>query len=254
MNNQIRVLMIDDNNDIISKAENYFSSHAVIKIGLKANNGKDGLNLILNNQNDYDIIVIDLIMPNKDGLSIINEMRNNNISKKVIALSSYKSDYILSKLNYLNVDYFMLKPYNLEDLESRILETNIVENNVITKEDNELHISISKLLHDLGIPSHIRGYQYIRESICLMLKNPDLIGQITKNIYPEIAIKFDTTSSRVERAIRHAIEISWNRGDYDLMEDIFGHSVDYDKAKPTNSEFIVTLADKLRMDLNKIKI
>ncbi len=253
MNKQVKVLMIDDNAQIISQAENYFSSHAVINLSLKACTGKEGLDLILNNQNDYDVVIIDLIMPNKDGLSIIGEMRKKNINKKVIAISSYKSDYILSKLNDYNVDYFMLKPYNFDDLEKIVMETNL-DNNIVTKAENELQMSITKLLHSLGIPSHIRGYQYIKESICLMFKNPDLIGQITKNIYPEIALKFDTTSSRVERAIRHAIEISWNRGDYDLMEDIFGHSVDYDRAKPTNSEFIVTIADKLRMDLNKVNI
>ena len=104
------------------------------------------------------------------------------------------------------------------------------------------------MLHELGMPSHIKGYQYIREAISMVYDNPEIVGAITKELYPELADRFDTTVSRVERAIRHAIEVSWNRGDWDLIDDIFGHSVDVDKAKPTNSEFIVTLADKLRME------
>jgi len=116
---------------------------------------------------------------------------------------------------------------------------------------NNLQISITKTLHELGVPSHIKGYQYIREGITLVYQRPEIIGGITKELYPEIAKKFDTTVSRVERAIRHAIEVSWNRGNWKLMEEIFGHSVDIDKAKPTNSEFIVTVADKLRLEFNK---
>ena len=112
-------------------------------------------------------------------------------------------------------------------------------------------MSITKILHDLGVPSHIKGYQYIKEGIMLIYENPRMIGGITKELYPEIANKYNTTVSRVERAIRHAIEVSWNRGDWDLMDEIFGHSVDVDKAKPTNSEFIVTVADKLRLEYKK---
>ena len=117
--------------------------------------------------------------------------------------------------------------------------------------DNNLQVSITKTLHELGVPSHIKGYQYIREGVTLVYNNPKIIGGITKELYPEIAKKYHSTTSRVERAIRHAIEISWNRANWDFMEDLFGYSVDIDKAKPTNSEFIVTIADKLRLDFNK---
>ena len=125
------------------------------------------------------------------------------------------------------------------------------EKKTINLLNNNLQISISRMLHELGMPSHIKGYQYIREAISMVYDNPEIVGGITKELYPELATKFDTTVSRVERAIRHAIEVSWNRGDWDLMEDVFGHSVDIDKAKPTNSEFIVTVADKLRLEFVK---
>ena len=120
------------------------------------------------------------------------------------------------------------------------------------KDQENLEALVTNVIHEVGVPAHIKGYQYIREGIMIIYKNPDVIGGITKELYPEIASKFDTTTSRVERAIRHAIEVSWNRGNWDLMDDIFGHSVDIDKAKPTNSEFIVTVADKLRLEFHEI--
>ena len=138
------------------------------------------------------------------------------------------------------------------DLENRILEVfEEVDKRGINLYKNNLEISITRMLHELGMPSHIKGYQYIREGIMMIYNNPEIIGGITKELYPDVASKFDTTVSRVERAIRHAIEVSWNRGNWDLMEEIFGHSVDIDKAKPTNSEFIVTIADKLRLEFMK---
>ena len=149
----------------------------------------------------------------------------------------------------------MLKPFDFKEFEKKILqliEGNKLQSRVIDLHDHNVQVSITKILHQLGIPSHIKGYQYIREAISLVYTNPNLIGGITKELYPEIGQKYKTSVSRVERAIRHAIEVSWNRGDWSLMEDIFGHSVDIDKAKPTNSEFIVTIADKLRLEMLKI--
>ena len=196
-------------------------------------------------------------MPNKDGIYVLDEMKKRGINKPVIVSTSYNSDQMIRKVSEYGVEYFLLKPYELCDLEKRILESlqkEEQENKNINLYHNNLQISVTKILHDLGVPSHIKGYQYIREGIILLYNNPDMIGGITKELYPEIASKFDTTVSRVERAIRHAIEVSWNRGDWDLMEEIFGHSVDIDKAKPTNSEFIVTVADKLRLEYRKMSL
>lgn len=249
MKTNINVLIIDDNASIISKTKEYFSSHAVIKIVKTISNGKEGLEYILNNKNSFDVILMDIIMPEMDGISILEEMQNHNIKKNVIILTSYKKESTIKMISRYDVDYYMLKPFDYNTLEKRILEiaSPVLEDEEEIK-DNKVEVAISKLLHSLGIPSHIRGYQYIRESVYMMYQNPDMIGGITKSIYPEIAVRFDTTASRVERAIRHAIEVSWARGDYDLMEEIFGHSVDYDRSKPTNSEFIATLADNLRLN------
>ena len=251
---EIRVLMIDDNKSLVDMIEEYFSDNEKIKVVKKAYSGLEGIKVIDKNRNDYDVIILDLIMPNKDGIYVLDEMKKRGISKPVIISTSYNQDEMIRKVSEYGVRYFLLKPYDLNDLESRILELSnfeLKENKNINLFHSGLQMSITKILHDLGVPSHIKGYQYIKEGIMLIYENPSMIGGITKELYPEIANKYNTTVSRVERAIRHAIEVSWNRGDWDLMDEIFGHSVDVDKAKPTNSEFIVTVADKLRLEYKK---
>ena len=252
-----RLLIIDDNKNLVDMIEEFFLDHKFIKVSLKAYSGEEGIKLIESRINDYDAIILDLIMPNKDGIYVLEEMKRKNINKPVIISTSYNSDSMIRRVSEYGVQYFLLKPYELSDLENRIVElSNTVEkeNKNINIYHNNLQISVTKILHELGVPSHIKGYQYIREGILLLYNNPEMIGGITKELYPEIADKFNTTVSRVERAIRHAIEVSWNRGDWDLMEEIFGHSVDIDKAKPTNSEFIVTVADKLRLEYRKMSV
>ena len=251
--NNIRVLMIDDNEALVEMVREYFKASSNIDVTLTANDGLEGFNLIENRQNDYDVIILDLIMPKKDGIYVLEQMKNRSIKKNVIVATSYNADETIRKVSEYGVLYFILKPFDLIDLEKRIIESaNKKEVKNINLRYNNLQLSITKTLHELGIPSHIKGYQYIREAVILVYEKPEMIGGITKELYPELAKKFDTTVSRVERAIRHAIEVSWNRGNWDLMEEIFGHSVDIDKAKPTNSEFIVTVADKLRLEFYKV--
>ena len=198
-------------------------------------------------KNKADVIFMDIHLGDGQSFDIFEQVE---ITVPVIFITAY-DEYALKAFKYQGIDY-ILKPFDLPDLEDKILDSfNTSEKRVINIFNNNLQISITKMLHDLGMPSHIKGYQYIREAISMIYENPDMVGGITKELYPELATRFDTTVSRVERAIRHAIEVSWNRGDWDLMEDIFGHSVDIDKAKPTNSEFIVTIADKLRLEYIK---
>ncbi len=247
---KVKVLMIDDNISLIKMVKEYFKINDNIEITLEAHNGMEGIELIKSNINDFDIILLDLVMPLKDGIYVLKKLRENNINKKVIVETSYNSPEIIREVSELGATYFILKPYNLEDLEERILTlSNVKQENIINLKVPDLQMLITKLLHNLGVPSHIKGYQYIREGVQLIYENPDITNAITKELYPELARKFGTTASRVERAIRHAIEVSWNRGNWNLMEEIFGCSVDIDKAKPTNSEFIVTIADKLRLEV-----
>ena len=252
--NTIKVLMVDDNVSLVEMIKEYFKNSDKIKIALEAYDGKEGIEVIESKQNEYDIIVLDLIMPKKDGMYVLEEMKKRKIDRKVIVATSYNAQEVIREVSEYGVNYLILKPFDLEDLEKRIIEacSKQKESKTIDFETHSVQVSITKMLHELGIPSHIKGYQFLRDAINIVFDRPDVIGGITKELYPELAGKYDTTVSRVERAIRHAIEVSWNRGSWDMMEELFGHSVDIDKAKPTNSEFIVTLADKLRMDFHKI--
>ena len=245
--------MIDDNVNLIEMVEDYFEDNQGIEIVGKAFDGNEGLKIIKEGQLKYDLIILDLIMPNKDGLGVLKELKALDMHPNIIVATSYNAPDTIRKVSEYGVNYYILKPFSIAELEDKILDTfKTSEKKTINLLNNNLQISISRMLHELGMPSHIKGYQYIREAISMVYDNPEIVGGITKELYPELATKFDTTVSRVERAIRHAIEVSWNRGDWDLMEDVFGHSVDIDKAKPTNSEFIVTLADKLRMDFHRV--
>lgn len=244
--------MIDDNVNLIEMVEDYFEDNQRIEIVGKAFDGNEGLKIIKEGQLKYDLIILDLIMPNKDGLGVLKELKALDMHPNIIVATSYNAPDTIRKVSEYGVNYYILKPFSIAELEDKILDTfKTSEKKTINLLNNNLQISISRMLHELGMPSHIKGYQYIREAISMVYDNPEIVGGITKELYPELATKFDTTVSRVERAIRHAIEVSWNRGDWDLMEDVFGHSVDIDKAKPTNSEFIVTVADKLRLEFVK---
>ena len=252
----IKVLIIDDNVSLIQMVKEYFKDSSKIKVVLESYDGKDGIEVIDSKKDEYDVIVLDLIMPKKDGMYVLKEMRSRGIDKKVIVATSYNAGEVIREVAEYGVNYLILKPFDLEDLEKRIIEvcSKKKESKTIDFETHNLQVSITKMLHELGIPSHIKGYQFLRDAINIVFDRPDVIGGITKELYPELAGKYDTTVSRVERAIRHAIEVSWNRSSWDMMEELFGHSVDIDKAKPTNSEFIVTLADKLRMDFHRIAV
>lgn len=248
------ILMIDDNKNLIEMIKEYFKDNENVNIILEAYDGEEGIKTIEKNKDNIDLIVLDLIMPNKDGFYVLEEMKKRGINIKTIVATSYNAAEVIREVSEYGVSYYVLKPFDLETLEKRI-------NDIMNKQTNNenidfytsnLQISITKMLHELGIPSHIKGYQYIREAVNIIFEYPEIIGGITKELYPALADKFNTTVSRVERAIRHAIEVSWNRGNLDFMEELFGFSVDIDKAKPTNSEFMVTIADKLRLDFHKV--
>ena len=250
---KVKVLMIDDNVQLIEAVKEYFKSSKQIEIIEEAYDGLEGFKKI--EKSLCDVVILDLIMPNKDGLYVLEEMKKHNINKKVIVATSYNAQEVIREVSDYGVNYYILKPFDFTDLEKRILDLANKKKNSknLDLHHNNIQIEITNILHQLGIPSHIKGYQYIRDGVSMIFENPNMIGGITKELYPELASKFDTTVSRVERAIRHAIEVSWNRGNWDLMEEIFGNSVDIDRAKPTNSEFIVTVADKLRLDYHMVR-
>lgn len=249
MNSSIRVLVIDNDSSITKDIEKYFSSHEVIKVVACKNNGEDGLNYILNNINYFDAIVMDILLPGLDGLFILSELKKRGINKNIIITTGFKDDLVMEEANSYGIDYFMLKPVSFMSLEKRLLSL------CLNKKNNGLfnqEAIVTDLLHTLGIPSHIRGFQYIRDGILLMYNSVTPISYITKDIYPELSKRYDTTPSRVERAIRHAIEVSWTRGDVDLMDEIFGNSLNLNRDKPTNSEYMSTISDRLKVRANLV--
>ena len=199
----IKVLMIDYNAALINMIKEYFAGSS-INIKYEAYNGEEGLALLEENIDDIDLILLDLIMPKKDGIYVLEQMREKNINKNVIVETSYNASDVIRQVSEFGVNYFILKPFDLKDVEKRIKDvaTKSVQNKNIDFTYSNLQLSITKVLHELGIPSHIKGYQYIREAIGIIYERPEIIGGITKELYPELANKFDTTVSRVERAIR----------------------------------------------------
>lgn len=249
---KIKVLVVDDNAGLVDLIKEYFSSSEKVEIVGSAKNGDEAIKYLNDKKFEFDLMLLDLIMPGKDGIAVLDYMKQNKINKKVIVMTSYNEPETIRDVSEYGVRYYCLKPFELEDLNNKIIQTitNKKKNDkIIELENRDVQIQVTKLLHALGIPSHIKGYQLIRSAILMVYENPGFIGGITKELYPDLSSKFNTSVQRVERAIRHAIEVSWLRGDIDLMDEIFGHSVDIDRAKPTNSEFIVTIADKLRLEM-----
>ena len=245
MNKVIRAVIIDDSTTVVNNLKSHFASSQDIKVTAVFTSGETALNYIINHQSEIDLILMDILIPGIDGLTFLSELKEKNISKKIIIISNYKDEIVINRCSNYNVSYYMLKPFSILALEKRIKEL-FSSKSIHMKKNENIDLEISEILHNLGIPSHIRGYKYIRDGI-MMIYNNDNLSFITKEIYPQIAYKYDTTPSRVERAIRHAIEVSWIRGDLALMEELFGFSVSCEKAKPTNSEFLSTIADRIKL-------
>ena len=252
MEKQVKVVVVDDNEAVIRSVKEYFRNSEIVSVIGGFTNGKDALNYLLQNPDQYDILMLDLILTHFDGNRIIEELKNHNINKKIMVLSSFKDDFTIRRVQALGASYFMLKPVDMDVVNSRLIDLVMHKEEMIVVKSNKIESEVSVLLHDLGIPTHVRGYQYIREGVMLLYASDGISSLVTKEIYPKIANKYQTTSSRVERAIRHAIEISWSRGDIKLMEDLFGNSIDFDRSRPTNSEFLSTLADKFKLNTKEL--
>jgi two-component system response regulator (stage 0 sporulation protein A) len=252
---KIKILVVDDNVGMIGLINKHFKDSKMVEVVATAQDGSEAVK-IMEEKPNFDLLLLDLIMPIKDGMYVLEYMKVHNINKKVIVMSSYNEEETIRDVSEYGVRYYALKPFDIAELENRIVKimnSKTSNEKIIEFEDKDTQIKVTRILHALGIPSHIKGYQFIRSAIMMVYDNPGFIGGITKELYPDLSIKFNTSIQRVERAIRHAIEVSWLRGDIELMEEIFGHSVDIDRAKPTNSEFIVTIADKLRLEMINVR-
>ena len=258
---KIEVLLADDNREFINLLSEYIAEQEDMTVAGVAYNGNDVLNYIEESDKVPDVLILDIIMPHLDGLGVLERLREMNLNPqpKIIMLTAFGQENITQKAVQLGASYYILKPFDMDVLANRIRQ--LVNNahspmaplspkmNVVplTKGKN-LDANITSIIHEIGVPAHIKGYQYLREAISMVYNNIEILGAITKTLYPAIAEKYKTTPSRVERAIRHAIEVAWTRGNIDSISHLFGYTVNISKSKPTNSEFIAMVADKLRIE------
>lgn len=263
MKENLKVYIVDDSLDIIHVMKEELRKTDMYQVIGSASNGEQCLREL--HGKHIDILVMDLIMPKKDGITVLKELRENQIQvEHIICTTPFVNELIVSQVQNFKVDYLMMKPFDIPQLIDKLnvitglkessskvehgLKINLDDHEKERLMKLELESEITSLLHEIGIPAHIKGYMYLRTAILETYLNVDFLGQITKVLYPEIARKYSTTSSRVERAIRHAIEVAWNRGNIDAIDDIFGYTISASKAKPTNSEFIAMISDKLRLE------
>ena len=268
MREKITVLIADDNQEFSMTLASFLDKQDEIEVVGVAKDGNEAIDIIANKM--PDVVLLDVIMPHLDGIGVLEKINMIKLEKKPICvmISAVGQDKITQKAIELGAEYYVIKPFDIEVLLKRIRELKnykpVQNNNFISKEtkskyieipqnvmksDSNLEALVTNVIHEVGVPAHIKGYQYLREAIMMVVGDIDVINQITKTLYPRIAQKFETTPSRVERAIRHAIEVAWGRGQADVVENIFGYTISASKGKPTNSEFIAMIADKLRLEL-----
>ncbi|MBM4762233.1 sporulation transcription factor Spo0A [Bacillus sp. B15-48] len=257
--NKIKVAVVDDNRELVGLLEEYISSQNDMEVVGVAHNGQDCLEML--SSANPDVLLLDIIMPHLDGLAVLEKIRDmENKHLHVIMLTAFGQEDVTKNAVELGASYFILKPFDMENLGNHIRQlsnqakghvrksSTVGYNKPSEQKPKNLDASITSIIHEIGVPAHIKGYLYLREAISMVYNDIELLGSITKVLYPDIAKKYNTTASRVERAIRHAIEVAWSRGNIESTSSLFGYTVSMTKAKPTNSEFIAMVADKLRLE------
>lgn len=272
MREKITVLIADDNQEFSTTLATYLKNQEDMVVVGRAKDGNEALDMVSSLM--PDVLLLDVIMPHLDGIGVLEQMNMIKLNKKPICimLSAVGQDKVTQRAIELGAEYYVVKPFDIDLLITRIRElknykpssqnNNFISreigiskqqyidipNNSANKEEN-IEALVTNVIHEVGVPAHIKGYQYLKEAIIMVINDIDVINQITKCLYPQIANKFHTTPSRVERAIRHAIEVAWGRGEQKTVENIFGYTISAAKGKPTNSEFIAMISDKLRLEL-----
>lgn len=244
-----RIMAVDDNKDFIREIKKFFADSEQYEVVGEANDGAMALDMF--SKIKPDVMILDLVMPQMDGFSVLERIEKGNC--KIIVVSALSQDAFVSKAMSLGADYYMMKPASLNNLKDRIDE--VIAPKIIRPAPSAKLVrntttdeKITNIFITVGIPAHIKGYQFLREAIKMAIDNPEIINSITKRLYPEVAEKFDTSPSKVERAIRHAIEVAWNRGKIENINSLFGVRVYSHNEKPTNGEFIALVADKMLLE------
>ena len=273
----VNVVIVDDNPMILNTLDEVISSEAGLSVIGRADNGKDAIDMIKDTQ--PDVVLLDLVMPQMDGITVVENIKKKTSMLKnpaFIILSAVGGEQMTEEAFQAGANYFLMKPFDKDILVNKIrrigkrpvrpvpgkvleapLKAATPEEAAMNREEymkEHLETDITKMLHELGIPAHIKGYQYLRDAISMVGRDREMMEAVTKILYPEIAKKNYTSSSRVERAIRHAIEVAWGRGSLEVIDELFGYTISTGKGKPTNSEFIALIADKICLDYKKIGI
>jgi two-component system, response regulator, stage 0 sporulation protein A len=260
---KIKVVIADDNkefNDILCE---YLNSQNGIEVIGTARNGLEAVDVITSKE--PDVVILDIIMPQLDGISVLEKTNSIQMKKRpqYIMLSAVGNEKITQRALELGADYYIVKPFDMNTLVSRINQLQSTNHNFVERSSysnnikstikstpvKNIEVEVTNLLHEIGIPANIKGYQFLREAIMMVVEDLSIINYVTKLLYPRIAQKYITMPNRVERAIRHAIEVAWSRGEIERINSVFGYSMNKDRTKPTNSEFIAMIADKLRLEL-----
>ena len=258
---KLNIAIADDNALMVQLLDQIVSSDEELRVVGKAGNGEELIDII--REKKPDVVLMDIIMPKLDGLAVLDRVNHEPEMKKpaFIVISAVGQEKTTEDAFELGADYYILKPFDRDTVLKRIkrarvkrpgfpvkikaAETNVNENEYL---ERNLETDVTNIIHEVGVPAHIKGYQYLRDAIIMSVTDMEMLNSITKILYPTIAKQHQTTPSRVERAIRHAIEVAWSRGKMDTIEELFGYTVSGGKGKPTNSEFIALIADKIRLE------
>ena len=259
---KLNIAIADDNAKVLQLLDKIVSSDEELNVVGKAGNGEDLYDII--KKQEPDVVLLDLVMPKVDGLTVMERVNKDQEIRKhpaFIVITAVGQEKITEDAFDLGADYYIMKPFDNDMVISRIKDVknrNVARPSEVRKvqpyekreelKERNLEADVTAIIHEIGVPAHIKGYQYLREAIIMSVNDIDMLNSITKILYPTIAKKFQTTPSRVERAIRHAIEVAWSRGKMDTIDALFGYTINNGKGKPTNSEFIALIADKIRLE------
>lgn len=260
MENRLKIIIADDNKDFSVPCSNLLKTYGFDTTILE----KDGAILLEKiSEQKPDVVLCDIFMPYFDAISVMKQVKNAGTAKPLfMVMSTFDNPTLQKEVMDTGASYFFLKPFDVEVLVERIVQltgirkmTNISNAQVLpfVKSEPDIEMMVTEIIHQIGVPAHIKGYHYLRESIMLCIEDHDIINSVTKQLYPTVAKRYNTTSSRVERAIRHAIEVAWDRGDVDTLNSYFGYTIHNSRGKPTNSEFIALISDKLTLRLKGMR-
>ncbi len=250
MDRRVRILLADGNEEFCGHLKQTLEETAHCEVVGVANDGVRACELLQSRQ--PDLLILDLMLPKRDGIAVLREAQELERAPMALVITGFMTEYVGTMAAELGVQYFMSKPCDCASVAERIREMTTTARPQARRNEASTEALVTSIIHEIGVPAHIKGYQYLREAILIAINDMDVINAITKVLYPQVAKTFSTTPSRVERAIRHAIEVAWDRGDLETLQKFFGYTVSNTKGKPTNSEFIALIADKLQLQLKNM--